>query len=532
MPTVSKSASDSPDPTAIPILDDESELEGFEEESSSRSGGFLSSGMRAVPSWMISMLVHVAILLVLGLITFADPVKIVNVLTASSTAEDGPEIEEFLIEEMDPGEMSETEEFTEPVPDMAESMETTEPLEVAPMEMAEFAMDMPDMAGALATQPASLQTLTQMMTQPLDSRSEDSKKKLLRAYGGSASSEAAVANALKWLSRHQMPNGGWTYMHNLVCNGACGNPGQEKNAGRVFSATALALLPFMGSGQTHLKGEHRAVVYKGLQFLVQNGKAGKVKGIPVLDFTGPGGNMYDHGLAAIALCEAYAMTEDPELLYPAQAAINFISLGQCSDGGWYYRPADKNGGDTSVTGWQIMALKSAHMGHLQVQPRTIQGSTLFLDKVGSEEGDLYGYRDRIKRATKRPGCVAVGLLCRMYLGWDKSHPGIIKGVGHLAKIGVDKRDIYYNYYAAQVLRQFGGKQWDDFNVELRDWLVESQAQGRGDRGSWYFPESKSHRGPLEGGRLASTAFSTMILEVYYRHMPLYADAAVADDFPL
>ena len=26
--------------------------------------------------------------------------------------------------------------------------------------------------------------------------------------------------------------------------------------------------------------------------------------------------------------------------------------------------------------------------------------------------------------------------------------------------------------------------------------------------------------------------ATMILEVYYRHMPLYADAAAEDDFPL
>ncbi|KAA1262551.1 hypothetical protein LF1_51170 [Rubripirellula obstinata] len=532
MATDAPSTKDKPRSTAAPTLDGEIEpLARDDEIDGHRQGGLLGL-VRAVPAWMISMLVHVAILLLLGLITIADPVKVVNVLTASSTEDDGPEIEEFAIEEIDPGEMSETEEMSEPMPEISESIETLEPLEVAPMEMAEFAMEMPDMAGTLASQPSELQTLTQMMMQPLDSRSADSKKRLLRAYGGNSSSEAAVTNALKWLSRHQLPNGGWTYQHNLVCNGACGDPGEPKQAKRVNSATAMALLPFMGAGQTHVKGDYRSVVYRGLKFLIQNGKAGNLNGLPVLDFTGGNSNMYDQGLATIALCEAYAMTEDPELLYPAQAAVNFVAAAQCSDGGWYYQPRQRDGGDTSVTGWQVMALKSAHMGHLLVPPKSVQGSILFLDKVGSKEGDIYGYRSRIKKATNRPGCVAVGLLCRMYTGWDKTHPGIVKGVGHLSKIGVDKRDIYYNYYAAQVLRHYGGKDWDKFNVELRDWLVETQAQGRGDKGSWFFPKSKSHRGPLEGGRLASTAFATMILEVYYRHMPLYAKGAAEEDFPL
>ncbi|MEM9643956.1 MAG: hypothetical protein AAF989_03085, partial [Planctomycetota bacterium] len=70
------------------------------------------------------------------------------------------------------------------------------------------------------------------------------------------------------------------------------------------------------------------------------------------------------------------------------------------------------------------------------------------------------------------------------------------------------------------------------NEELREWLVASQAKEGGAKGSWHFPDSESHKGPLEGGRLASTSFATMILEVYYRHMPLYAEAAVEDDFPL
>ena len=58
-------------------------------------------------------------------------------------------------------------------------------------------------------------------------------------------------------------------------------------------------------------------------------------------------------IASIAICEAYAMTKDRDLLYPAQAAINYIVYAQDeTTGGWRYRP--RSGGDTSVVGWQFM----------------------------------------------------------------------------------------------------------------------------------------------------------------------------------
>ncbi|MEM1069534.1 MAG: hypothetical protein AAGI63_11610 [Planctomycetota bacterium] len=483
----------------------------------------------AAPAWMVSMLVHVLILLVLGLVTIADPIKIVNVLTANNTGDEGPEIEEFTIEEIDPGDISEMEEITEPV-DVAESMEVIEPTKVDPVDIPTVDLDTADLAAEMAPTAMSLQSLTSMQLQPLGSRSADMKKKLLRDYGGTESSEAAVTEALKWLSRHQMANGAWTFQHDLVRQGTGGNPGDASRRKTYNAATSLALLPFLGAGQTHVQGEFRPVVFRGLRYLINSGRKGQKGGLAILDFTEGGGNMYSHGLAAITLCEAYAMTEDPELAAPAQAALNFITYAQCRDGGWRYRPQQPDGGDTSVTGWQVMALKSGYMGHLSVPPSTIEGAILFLDKVQSKDGALYGYAGPSQRI--RPSCAAIGLLCRMYTGWDKNHPGIVAGVEELSKVGVLKKDIYYDYYAAQVLRHYGGTQWDEFNVELRDWLVETQNQEPGSKGSWYFAESASHRGPKEGGRLASTAFATMILEVYYRHMPLYADAAAEDEFPL
>ncbi len=68
--------------------------------------------------------------------------------------------------------------------------------------------------------------------------------------------------------------------------------------------------------------------------------------------------MYSHGLATIALCEDYGMSSDKTVGEHAQKAINFIQAAQnTKTGGWRYHPGDE--GDTSVVGWQLMALKSA-----------------------------------------------------------------------------------------------------------------------------------------------------------------------------
>ena len=141
---------------------------------------------------------------------------------------------------------------------------------------------------------------------------------------------------------------------------------------------------------------------------------------------------------------------------------------------------------------------------------------------------MYGYTGPTTKM--RPGTTAVGLLSRMYLGWGKTHAGIQKGVQHLMTHGVSKSDVYYNYYAAQVLRHYGGADWESFNTQMRDFLVSTQVESGPAGGSWIIGGS-GHANEA-GGRLYMTAMATMILEVYYRHMPLYNDTAAEDDFPL
>ena len=204
--------------------------------------------------------------------------------------------------------------------------------------------------------------------------------------------------------------------------------------------------------------------------------------------------MYSHGLAAIVLTEAYGMTKDKNLYLPAQGAINFICHAQDPNGGgWRYEP--RQAGDTSVVGWQVMALKSGHLAYLRVPPQTTKKAFEFLDSVQGDSGATYGYLG----PNKGDATTAIGLLCRMHLGWKKDNPALQRGVQFLSDRGPSD-NMYYNYYATQVLYHWGGEPWKKWNPAMRDRLVNSQAKRGHEAGSWILGKG-SDLGAASGGRL-------------------------------
>ena len=345
-----------------------------------------------------------------------------------------------------------------------------------------------------------------------EGRTPQERARLAAERGGSPESESAVELALEWLAAHQREDGGWRLKHQEgECQGRCGNPGTIDTS---TGATALALLPFLGAGYTHQSGKHKEVVERGLYYLTGR----------MIDTQHGGdlqeGTMYAQGLATLALCEAYGMTGDEELQFYAQRAADFIVTAQHPRGGWRYVPGAP--GDTTVTGWQIMALKSARLAHLYVPSHVTENAKSFLDSVQDSDGAFYGYL----QPGKEPGATAVGLLMRMYLGWVRNDQQVGRGAMYLASLGPSKTDMYFNYYATQVMHHRGTSEWDRWNRKMRDYLIETQSRSGHETGSWHFPD----RHGTVGGRLYTTALCTMILEVYYRYMPLYGEEAVEDAF--
>jgi hypothetical protein len=317
---------------------------------------------------------------------------------------------------------------------------------------------------------------------------------------------------LAWLAAHQRGDGSWRFDHrDGACQGLCRNPGTVAS---TTASTGLALLAFLGAGEVGEGSQYHKAVERGLYYLSSRVIIGPHGG----DLQE--GTMYAQGIATLALCEACAMTDDKSLRTPTQAAVDFICKVQHEEGGWRYYPGQP--GDTTVFGWQIMALKSARLAGLTVPESVMQRAQKFLDSVQDEDGAVYGYMT----PDRMPTPTAVGLLSRMYFGWEQDDPRLAAGVAYLQKLGPSRTDAYFNYYAHQLMHHFEGDGWDAWNQELRDRLIATQARRGHEHGSWYFNDEHGE----SGGRLYTTAMCIMALEVYYRHMPIYGETAVEEDF--
>ncbi|MDR0871399.1 MAG: hypothetical protein LBN39_11470 [Planctomycetaceae bacterium] len=352
--------------------------------------------------------------------------------------------------------------------------------------------------------------------------------------GGSEASEKSVAMGLAWIAAHQLPNGAWSYtqLRNPDCRGKCKDTPLDSANKSSVSATAMALLPMLGAGMTHKDGKYSKTVKGGLDYITANLQL-KPEGI-VLAEEDSTPIMYHHGLTAIVICEAAAMTRDKNLAKIAEGAVKYICWAQDPvGGGWRYSP--KQQGDTSGMGWNFMALKSAQMAYISVPIRTVKGCKHFLDNVvGAEGGAKYGYMNGnasddhgIKRDIR--ATTSIGLLGQMYMGWKPDNPALVKGTNYISGWGPDTGNLYYGYYATQVMHHIGGEKWDKWNKKIRDDLVKRQVLDGHEKGS--FPVEEGHN-LKSGGRLTCTALATMILEVYYRHLPLYRKTTTIDAFPL
>jgi hypothetical protein len=342
-------------------------------------------------------------------------------------------------------------------------------------------------------------------------RSGATKEKALAEGGGTGPSEAAVAGGLRWLIKVQSSDGSWRLDGNFK------NKGQAND----IAGTAFGLLPFLGAGKTHKASKDNPwdkPIEKAILFLLrkQDRKTGNL-----------GGGMYGHCLAAIALSEAFGLTQDPLLRRPTQGAVNYIVQAQHSAGGWRYSPGEP--GDTSVTGWAVMALKSAKMSGLDVPEITFRKAIRYLDSCRDANNDGYGYTG----PGSSPTMSAVGLLCRQYLqNWGDRKKEMINGIKNNIKPVPPPAppgrplNMYYYYYATQVMHHFtGGPEWKAWNEKMRDSLVKSQEQNNPTlKGSWD-PTGDPHA--AAGGRLMYTSLCLLTLEVYYRHLPLYQREAGA-----
>ncbi len=451
----------------------------------------LSDMVIEAPPWLLSAVLHMIAVIVLGLL-FVVPERAEEILLQFDYHDDLGE--DFSGNDLDL-----------PLDFASQDIET-----------AMTAQEVPQFEETLVTPPTVIKSpiVSQPVVEPiatirqaLSGREKGMQHALLSAYGGTGATQQAVLEALKWLARNQERHGLWSL------SGKYSDGARRENQ---LAATAMALLAFQGAGYTS-QGDHlepfTKVVRRGWRSLLEkedeNGR--------FFDGGRSHDQLYTQAMCTIALCELYGMTGASQYHEPAQQAIDYCVKIQTPEGGWRYFPGQGN--DLSVTGWFVMALQSAKMAGLEVPSPTFDRVSGYIDSVARDGGSQYAYQGT---QSARLAMTAEGLLCRQYLGWSRSNRRLHRGVDILLENPPTwkggERNVYYWYYATQVCHHMEGKHWRAWNRVMREEIPQHQVRDGKERGSW---DPRGDEWGAEGGRLFVTCLSTYMLEVYYRHLPIY-----------
>jgi hypothetical protein len=345
--------------------------------------------------------------------------------------------------------------------------------------------------------------------------------------------EQAVTDGLEWLRWHQSASGAWEaegFTSNCGRIGAtvCTDVGEQSND---VGMTGLALLAFLGDGNTTREGPYKENVARGIKWLKEHQEDTGL-------FGGRIGHafMYNHAIASLAMCEAYYFSQSPLIKGSAQRSVEVIMQARNPYGAWRYSDRPDGDNDTSVTGWMVFALKSAEEAKLKVDKESFVGALNWIEEMTDPSTARVGYdsagsaSSRVARVNENfnqhrgEAMTAVGLLCRVFLGQDpRSTPILARHADLLAsKLPVWSADpskeagtdFYYWYYGSYAMYQMGGGHWAKWVKAMEAAVVKSQRKDGDEKGSW---DAKVDPWGHAGGRVYSTALGVLCLEVYYRY---------------
>ncbi len=364
--------------------------------------------------------------------------------------------------------------------------------------------------------------------------------------GGSQQSEVKVENSLNWFTRHQSANGMWDverYQLNCSDGQKCepGSTGESGGSDANVAMTGYALLCYLGAGYDHKSpNKYRRTVQKAIDYLRSVQKPDGLLG----------NRNYEHAVATMALAEAYAMTSDLELKGPAQKGISLIVARQNKDAkaadaqyaglGWDYVEPKPERNDSSVSGWNVMALKSGLAAGLNVGngmegakkwvERAWKASNKDWAKISDPYSSLSSFpytwdatNDQVQidpPGSQNHDLASVGAVCGLFLGHHAGDLMVESLCNNIEKYQFPTTypcNTYYLYYNTMAIFQSGTTRWNKWNIPMRDMLVKAQRTGDGCyNGSWDWEGTKFHGNAH--GRILSTAYCCLCLEVYYRYV--------------
>jgi hypothetical protein len=472
-----------------------------------------------LPAWLVSLVVHMVLVLVLALVGFqrppgaGGPTLRVRFQQSDAAAENIALVEAAALpEQAQP----------QPVEDPAETLQdfarevVTAPVEVPNPLSSKQESQIATLLDRLSDRGAARRLNSRFGGGELGDRSPGGRAAAVEAGETTAGAEDALESALRWLAEHQHGDGGWSFRLDDPegpCRGQCDDGRRNPDDAPIprTAATGLALLAFMGAGSTHYEGPYAQQVQRGLYYLRSQARDS------TLGTDLQNGSMYGHGIATLALAEAYVLTGDEDLKELVQGTTFFCAGAQHPSGGWGYRPVSPP--DITLTAWQVLAIKTAEQQGIRVPTDVIPDAKAYLETLVASDGFRFGYK------TPEPTLptTAIGLLLRLYFGWLPRQTTMREGLDWLVANGPSRSNVYYNYYAMLALHHARHPERDAFARSLREHLIATQGRAGHERGSWHFPD----RYGSVGGRLYTTALCCLILETPYRYVPMHGDRPFA-----
>jgi hypothetical protein len=331
----------------------------------------------------------------------------------------------------------------------------------------------------------------------------------------------ALEASLRWLARHQAPDGSWRGDLAPVCSTCDGGSHDES----PFRLTGESLLAFTGSGYTP---QNRAsfvdpvtgkttrfgeVVNRGILFLMANqGQDGSFS-------HGPDEGV-DDAVATLALAEAYGITNATAYRARAEKAIEALEARRIPGGGW---PRKRGGGvDAEATASAIMAEKSAQISGLEIEAGALREGLVAMEAIGDPGA--------VRWSRAHPTREAMALLCRIFVDKKKGSPLLPAAarvvVADPPRWSADTNDYDYWQWATLALFQFdgpSGRYWKEWNKPVARILCDHQLGAGCLDGSWDPCDADRPSWERSGGRVHATATNALTLEVYYRYASVFGE---------
>lgn len=350
---------------------------------------------------------------------------------------------------------------------------------------------------------------------------DSERKRMVQEAGGTEAVEIAVQKSLAYLKGLQNSDGSWGKAH-------------------PEAMTGLVLLSYLGHCEGTQSVEYGDTVSKGITYLIGIGMKNEGRLTANSAIFWP----YEHAIATYALAEALTFSRTlqfkvPELETTVEKAVDVIVKGQTKQGGWNYKYNDTGRNDLSVVGWQMQALKAAKASNVKIDnyDKVIRKAIDWMSKTAYLGKGKFTYAGGGATAPM----TAVGALCLQQHDKENSKP--VREAIRVIMDGLESRDgkhkadgfsatydmkydsaemsLYSIYYAAQVMRNAGGKEWDAMNSAIIAEIVPAQkADGAFKLEGGKGPATSTAAGSSRD--IYNQALNTLTLEVYYRFLPTSA----------